>query len=64
MEQQVPVIDLTAGWAVGKGALHAGTLAKRSEWLKAFNPRFFILTVDEVCAAAASRTHKRHRSPF
>ena len=42
-----PLADLTAGWCVGMGAVHAGQLAKRSEWLHAFNPRFFIVTVEE-----------------
>ena len=43
-----PQADLCAGWCVGKGALHAGTLSKRSDWLGKFNERFFVLTSDEL----------------
>jgi len=42
------VADMCAGWAVGKGALLAGSLRKRSDWLKEWNARFFVLTTNEI----------------
>ena len=41
--------DMLAGWAVGEGALVAGELRKRSDWRHDWNPRFAILTTDELC---------------
>ena len=40
--------QLFAGWAVGKGALLAGALQKRSAWKKEWNGRFLIMTCEEV----------------
>lgn len=42
------VEDLCAGWAVGRGAVLAGDLQKRSEWKHEYNRRFFVLTTDEL----------------
>ena len=50
--------DLCAGWAVGRGALHAGELQKRSEWRRKYNARFFVLTCDELAWFPAPRTNE------
>ena len=50
--------DLCAGWAVGRGALHAGELQKRSEWRRKYNARFVVLTCDELAWFPAPRTNE------
>ena len=51
-----PLADLCAGWAVGRGALLAGELLKRSSWKHEWNSRFFVLTVEELVWCASTRT--------
>ena len=41
-------LELRAGRAVAAGALLAGPLAKRSEWLHSWNRRFCVLTTEEL----------------
>ena len=41
-------LELRAGKAVAAGALLAGPLAKRSEWLHTWNRRFCVLTTEEL----------------
>ena len=41
-------LELKAGKAVASGALLAGPLAKRSEWLHTWNKRFCVLTTEEL----------------
>ena len=41
-------LELRAGRAVAGGALLAGPLAKRSEWLHTWNRRFCVLTTEEL----------------
>ena len=43
------VLDIAAGWAVGRGAVVAGALRKQSDWKKAWNARFFVLTSEGLC---------------
>ena len=47
--------DLKAGDAVAAGALLAGPLSKRSEWLHSWNKRFCILTTEELAWLPADR---------
>ena len=56
MADSMAFSDLCAGWAVGKGALHAGLLSKRSQWLGHWNSRFFILTCDELVWFKSTKT--------
>ena len=57
-EMETLVSDLCAGWAVGKGALHAGMLRKRSEWLHEWNSRFFVLTTDGLVWFKEAKTNQ------
>ena len=41
-------LELRAGRAVASGALLAGPLHKRSEWLHTWNRRFCVLTTEEL----------------
>jgi len=41
-------LDLLAGRAVAEGALHAGPLAKRSEWFYAWKTRFVVLSTEAL----------------
>ena len=41
-------MELRAGRAVAGGALLAGPLSKRSEWLHSWNRRFCVLTTEEL----------------
>ena len=41
-------MEMRAGQAVAAGALLAGPLAKRSEWLHSWNRRFCVLTTEEL----------------
>ena len=52
------LLDLCAGWAVGRGALHAGKLSKRSDWLREWNSRFFVLTCEEITWFPSAHTEQ------
>ena len=41
-------IDMLAGYAVADGAVHAGPLAKRSDWLHSWNERLAILSTESL----------------
>ena len=41
-------VELAAGQAVAEGALIAGPLEKRSDWVKSWNPRFCVLTTEQL----------------
>jgi hypothetical protein len=43
-----PTAELCAGAAVAAGALIAGPLEKRSDWLKSWNSRFVVLTTEQL----------------
>ena len=43
--------EVAAGLAVAEGALIAGPLQKRSDWLRSWNSRFCVLTTEQVRAA-------------
>lgn len=47
-DRQRVALELKAGRAVAAGALLAGPLAKRSEWLHSWNRRFCVLTTEEL----------------
>ena len=47
-DKQRVALELRAGKAVAAGALLAGPLAKRSEWLRSWNRRFCVLTTEEL----------------
>ena len=47
-DKQHVALALRAGKAVAAGALLAGPLAKRSEWLHTWNRRFCVLTTEEL----------------
>ena len=54
--------EVAAGLAVAEGALIAGPLEKRSDWLRSWNKRFCVLTTEQLAwhegaaMAAASTT--------
>ena len=47
-DRQRVALELRAGRAVASGALLAGPLHKRSEWLHTWNRRFCVLTTEEL----------------
>eukprot|EP00966_Prymnesium_polylepis_P087122 2016078-Prymnesium_polylepis.1 len=54
-QQTLAAADLKAGEAVALGALLAGPLSKRSEWLHSWNKRFCTLTTEELAWLPADR---------
>ena len=57
-----------ASAAVAAGALLAGAVLKRSEWLKHWNPRFAVLTTEQLCyyrsASPKGGEGERHAIPL
>eukprot|EP00965_Chrysotila_dentata_P127761 4224508-Pleurochrysis_carterae.AAC.2 len=41
-------LELLAGMAVAQGALHAGVVAKRSDWVHTWNERLAILSTESL----------------
>ena len=59
-------MELRAGKAVAAGALLAGPLSKRSEWLHSWNRRFCVLSTEELtwCREGSHEQHVRGSSPI
>ena len=53
-------LDLLAGRAVAEGALHAGPLAKRSEWFYAWKTRFVVLSTEALTLTRLSAHTLKH----
>jgi len=49
MADESQLAAAAASAAVAAGALLAGAVLKRSEWLKHWNPRFAVLTTEQLC---------------
>ena len=49
MADESQLAAAAASAAVAAGALLAGAVLKRSEWLKHWNPRFVVLTTEQLC---------------